>query len=237
MDERHFAQVLREIHPGSGERVLVAVMNDQRDWAIAREQGWYRIPVKRAPKRVGADYLAFYFTGAFPEDQRYRVIFYAPIYAYRLVSRVEMLPEEPDHPRASERYFKIEIGPLQRLTRPIPSHKLRRITFIPTTLNRLLHAQEINDLWDKGRHQDTLWEALKAEEIVAERQIEIQEAGAPYVADFLIPCRIGRVIVMCDADRELNGTNVLHFTAEQLLREIAVCIWRIRERMILYGET
>jgi len=237
MDERRITRVLRETHPGSGERVLVAVMNNRRDFAIAREQGWYRIPVKRAPKRIGADYLAFYFTGAFPEGQRYRVIYYAPVRAYRLAIRTELLPEELDHPRANERYFKIGLGPLQRLAQPIPSRKLRRITFIPTTLERLLNAHEINDLWDKGRHQDALWAALKAEEIEAERQVEIREAEVRYLADFVIPCQIGRVIIVCDVERKAFGPNVLRFTADQLLCETVDCVRRIREAMILHGET
>ena len=163
MDERRIGQVLRETYPGSGERVLVVVMNNQRDWTIACEQRWYRIPVKRAPNRVGADYLAFYFTGAFPEEQRHRIIYYAPIRAYRLATRVELLPQEGDHPRAQDRYFKLEIGPLQTLDPPIRSRKLRRINFIPTTLDSLLHAREINDLWDRRRSRDALWAALKAD--------------------------------------------------------------------------
>jgi hypothetical protein len=149
MDEGRATQILREARPGSGERVLVALINSPRDFDIARDQGWYRIPLQRAPKRVGADYLAFYFTGAFPEDQRYRVIYYAPIRAYRLSTRVELLPQESDHPRAHDRYFRIEIGALLRLERPIVSHRLRRITFISTSMDKLLSAHEINDLWDK----------------------------------------------------------------------------------------
>jgi len=169
MDEHSVVQVLREIRPGSGERVLVAVMNDPRDLAIAREQHWYRVPVKRAPKRVGADYLALYLTGAFPPGERHRVSWYAPILAYRLTTRVDLLPGEAKHPRAQEQYFKIEIGPLQRLAHPIPSPKLRRITFIPTTMERLLNAREIGDLWDKGSGQDELWAAIAADETLAER--------------------------------------------------------------------
>lgn len=161
MDERTIAQVLREARPGSGERVLVAVLNNPRDLAIAREKGWYRIPVERAPRRIGADYLAFYFTGAFPEAQRHKVVFYAPIHAYRLATRVELLPDEPSHPRAHERYFKVEIGSLRQLARPVCSHRLRRITFIPTTLERLLSACEINDLWDRGSGQEELWSATQ----------------------------------------------------------------------------
>jgi hypothetical protein len=161
MDERYIARVLREARPGSGERVLVAVMNNPRDLAIARDKGWYRIPVRRAPRRVGADYLALYFTGAFPEGQRHRILFYAPIHAYRLATRVELLPDEPSHPRAQERYFKVEIGTLERLAQPVPSHKLRRVTFIATTLEKLLNAREINDLWDKGLDQEELWNAIQ----------------------------------------------------------------------------
>jgi hypothetical protein len=161
MDERYIARVLREARPGTGERVLVAVMNNMRDLTIARTQRWYRIPVRRAPRRVGADYLAFYQTGAFPPAERHRISLYAPIYAYRLVTRIELLPEEQDHPRATERYFKLEIGQLLHLERPVPSAKLRRVTFISTTLDKLLDAREINDLWDKGRDQSALWHALE----------------------------------------------------------------------------
>jgi hypothetical protein len=164
MDERRIGQVLRETYPGSGERVLVVVMNNQHDWVIACEQRWYRIPVKRAPSRVGADYVAFYFTGAFPEEQRHRIIYYAPIRAYRLATRAELLPDQVDHPRAGDRYFKIEIGAMIKLTPPILSQKLRRITFIPTSLKKLLSAREIKDLWDRRRYQEALWTALKAEE-------------------------------------------------------------------------
>ena len=148
------AWVIREAHPGSGERVLVAVMNNTRDWDIAQRQGWYRIPIKRAPRRVAADYVAFYFTGAFPPDLRHRVVFYAPIEAYRLAARAALLPDEPDHPRAQDLYYRIEMGPMRRLARPIVSERFRRITFIPTTMERLLSASEILDLWEQRRPRD-----------------------------------------------------------------------------------
>jgi hypothetical protein len=164
MNERRAAQVLREACPGSGDRVLVAVLKEPRDLEIARTQGWYRIPVKRAPRRVGADYLAFYMTGAFPPGERHRILFYAPIHAYRLATRAQLLPQEADHPRTQDLYFRIEIGPLQRLEPPIVSHKLRRITFISTRLDRLLSAREVVELWDKERHPEEVRAALQTEE-------------------------------------------------------------------------
>ena len=137
-------------------RVLVAVMNSTRDFEIARERGWYRIPLRRAPSQIGADYLAFYHTAAFVQE-KWTIRFYAPICGYHIVTRAELLPDEAQHPRAQERYFRIDIGPLEALPAPIPSRKLRRVTFISTTLARLLAAQEINDLWERDIAEEQLW--------------------------------------------------------------------------------
>jgi hypothetical protein len=52
--------------------VLVAVVNHPRDLEIVRLLGWYRIPLRTAPKVVAVDYLAFYQTGTFGE-QRWRI--------------------------------------------------------------------------------------------------------------------------------------------------------------------
>jgi hypothetical protein len=178
VDGWRIARVLRETHPGSSDRVLVAVMNNPRDLEIARTQCWYRIPIKRAPARVGADYLAFYFTGAFPPQQRHRVVYYAPIRAYRLATRAELLPDEPDHPRAQERYFKVEIGALRELDAPIASLRLRRVTFIPTTLDRLLRAREINELWLEKRDDQAVWATLTGAEARPDMEEEEEEGYA-----------------------------------------------------------
>ncbi len=45
--------------------VLVAIITTRRDLEIARVLGWYRIPLRRAPKVIAVDYLAFYQTAAF----------------------------------------------------------------------------------------------------------------------------------------------------------------------------
>ena len=138
-------------------RVLVAVINNRRDLELARQQGWYRIPLGRAPRQVGGDFLALYQTAAFGPQERWAIRYYAQVRRVRIVKRVELLPDEASHPRADDRYFKVEIGPLQELPQPVPSLRLRRITFIPTTLDRLLKAQEINELWMGDGLQERLW--------------------------------------------------------------------------------
>lgn len=145
------------------QRVLVVIVNNCRDWELVQREGWYRIPLARAPRQMAADYLAFYQTAVFG-DEKWAVNYYAPVRRYCVATRRELLPDETDHPRANERYFKVELGPVRPLPRPIPSRRLRRITFIPTTLERLLNAEEINDLWLSRTTEEHLWAAFRGGE-------------------------------------------------------------------------
>jgi len=45
--------------------ILVCLLPSPRDLEIARLLGWYRIPLRTAPKVVAVDYLAFYQPSAF----------------------------------------------------------------------------------------------------------------------------------------------------------------------------
>jgi len=69
---------------------------------IARVLGWYRIPLRFAPKVVAVDYLAFYQTGAFGENHRWRIEAIAPVRGHELTTRRELIRSESDHPRAHD---------------------------------------------------------------------------------------------------------------------------------------
>jgi len=140
--------------------ILVAVMNDPRDLEIARLLGWYRIPLRTAPKVVGVDYLAFYQTSAFV-DGKWRIEYIAPVHGYELRTRAELLRDEPDHPHASHEYYKIQLGSLQRLSKPILAERWRRITFVYTTGQYLLSAETLQDLIVAEDDRRPLWQALR----------------------------------------------------------------------------
>ena len=131
-----------------------------RDMEIARLLGWYRIPLRTAPKVVAVDYLAFYQPGSFAERGG-RVEFVAPVRGHELATRAELLKDEADHPRANEEYFKVQIGPLERLSRPIVAEKWRRLTFLYTTGEYLLKAQTLNDLVVQSDERVVLWKSLR----------------------------------------------------------------------------
>src|SRR5512136_457002 len=123
--------------------ILVCVLPEPRDLEIARLLGWYRIPFRTAPKVVAVDALAFYLPGTFGEAGG-RIEYLAPVRGHELTTRGELLRDEPEHPRAGEEYFKIQLGPLEKLAHPILAEKWKRLTFLYTTGEYLLKAQNLN---------------------------------------------------------------------------------------------
>lgn len=146
--------------PSPTSLILVAVMNDPRDLEIARLLGWYRIPLRSAPKVIAVDYLAFYQTAAFGEE-KWRITYLAAVKGYELTTRAELLRDERDHPAANQEYFKIQISPLIRLPQPVIADRWRRITFLYTTGDRLLQAHTINELIVEDEERRLLWQALR----------------------------------------------------------------------------
>ena len=128
------------------DRVLVAVLNNRRDWELVQTDRWYRLPVKHAPPGTpDFDWLALYFTRAFGED-RWAVHYYAKIEGHELLTRRDLVPTEPDHPRACQWYYKLQIGPILHKIPPVVSARWRRVTFIVTTGDRFMNAGDISEL-------------------------------------------------------------------------------------------
>jgi hypothetical protein len=141
--------------------VLVAILPSPKDLEFARLLGWYRIPLKSAPKVIAVDYLAFYQTAAFNETNRWQIKFIAPVRGHELTTRALLFKEEPDHPRANEEYYKIQIGDMLPLPNPIFADRWRRITFFYTTGYLMNRATSIRDLVVEGEERSILWKTLK----------------------------------------------------------------------------
>jgi hypothetical protein len=140
--------------------ILVAFLPTPRDLDFARLLGWYRIPFKSAPKVVAVDYLAFYQPASFGE-QGGQIQYVAEVRGHELTTRAELLRDEPDHPRAREEYFKIQLGPLEKLKTPVKADKWKRITFFYTTGEYLLRAKTLNELVVDGDERQLLWQSLR----------------------------------------------------------------------------
>ncbi|HLO31369.1 MAG TPA: hypothetical protein VK249_19620 [Anaerolineales bacterium] len=140
--------------------ILVCFLPSPRDLEIARLLGWYRIPLRTAPKVVAVDYLAFYQPSAFGERGG-QIEFISPVRGHELTTRGELLKDEADHPRAKEEYYKIQVGGLERLKEPVVAGKWKRITFLYTTGEYLLKAKTLNDLVVNTDERQVLWRSLR----------------------------------------------------------------------------
>ena len=183
--------------------VLVAIMNNPLDFAVARDRHWYRIPVSSAEKwlkgRWPPRWIAFYQTKIFGQEA-FAINYYSQVIAVREVYRWQLFPDQPRDEKAGRRYYQLLLGPLQRLPESIVSRRRRRIVFIPTTWRRFIGAREINDLYDESPLEERLWLELKRRGIPAERQEFVRLNGRNYALDFAVYCASGKLDVETDGD-------------------------------------
>jgi hypothetical protein len=140
--------------------ILVCVVPAPRDLEIARLFGWYRVPLRTAPKVISVDRLAFYQPSSFG-DSGWRIEFTAPVLGHELATRAELLKDEADHPRAAEEYYKIQVGDMERLQNPIRADRWKRLTFLYTTGEYLLGANHLDDLVVRSDERAHLWRCLR----------------------------------------------------------------------------
>lgn len=236
---------------GRHGEVLIGIMNRKADFEILQEELWYRIPVKSRPRAWPPDWLAIYHTSVFGAD-RYTVQYYGRVRRIERALRRDIFPAETPNLKSDREYYQIHLHQLERLRIPIVSAKPRRNPFIATTWCKFMEAGGINDLFDESPLEDQLWGELKARQIPAERQWEVEAGGKRYYLDFALLCREGKVDVETDGDtwhksrtrqdNERNnavtsaGWHVLRFNTQQI-REAAgtYCISQIETTIRTLG--
>ncbi len=238
---------------GPETSALVGVVTRKKDWELVQTEHWYRIPVRMAPE--GLDrirYIAFYQTRLFG-DQKWGVNWCAPVCSIERAKRRELLPDEPTHAHAETEYYKVRLGELTRLPRPIPSLRWRRIVFIPTSLERLVHAQEINDLFKVSPIEEKLYFTLRDVGLPAERQYFVREGASGYMLDMAVFCRDSNLHIECDGetyhsgrgkaeqDRERDnalttaGWHILRFSGRRILTDTDKCVETVRRTVRRLG--
>jgi len=207
------------------DRVLVAVINRKTDFRAARDDHWYRIPVARLSRGVQAEYLGFFLSGAFKE-QNGAVHYYAQVNGLELVKRRWLLPGEADHPRADEVYYRIALGDLIAKQPPIVNTTRRTIAFIFTTWDRFIHARSIPDLYSKDDYfVDRIYHALRGDGLRPERYWEAERRQHPNAPGLLLMTRDGPLYACTQAgdaalylDMALSHDDILSKIREAITR-------------------
>jgi very-short-patch-repair endonuclease len=219
--------------------MLVAILNNRDDFNLACNQHWYRIPVSSAHRwlkdRWPPQWLSFYQTKVFGQEA-YAIHYYAQVLHIRQVLRCQLFPDDYSDKRTRS-YYQVHLASLQQLPKPIPSRRRRRIIFIPTTWDKFIEAEEINDLYDDSPLEDILWTHFKCWSIYAERQEYVTVKSENYALDFAVYCAQGKLDVETDGDvwhanperaaqdnvrdnaLETAGWKVLRFNTSQIREE------------------
>lgn len=193
------------------DRVLVGVINRKKDLDQARFGHWYRIPHGRAAKGIHAEYMAFFLSRSFGSENG-AIRFYARRTGHELTRRRDLLPDEPQHKRANNLYYKIQLGELREKVPPVLNPTRRPVVFIHTTWDRFMAAEQISDLYSTADHfVDRVYYALHNAGIPAERSWEAEQVTDDGGAQLKIQCQAGEIIASTGSQHQ----DRIHLVAEQ----------------------
>jgi hypothetical protein len=220
--------------PTDTDLLLVAIMPEPRDFEIARLFGWYRIPEKKAPKTLLVDYLAFYQPASFGA-QAHGIYWYAPLLGHELSTRRQLLQNEPNHPRADEAYFKLQIGALQKRIPPLLSARWRRLSFFYTIGAYFNTAQDLTDLLVGNAERELLWQALR------ERGYHTEKAysGESPALELSVLCALGNLqIHLIPEEQTIPVTETpyqLYLPQRRVREQPDACLLTIDEQIARLG--
>lgn len=232
--------------------MLVGVLKSQRDLDILFREKWYRIPLVHAPKRK-FDYIAFYQPLQFGKRGK-SIHYYAKVLSLKRKKRLELLPEEKDHPRSKNIYIKINLGKIIPLSRPIKNIIPRRINFGFTSFDRLMTAKDILELYSIAPTEQIIEKELKKEGIEPKAQFYVPvNKKKRYRLDFAIFCKGGKIAIECDNKKAHNlksqrkkdqikdkvlqalGWKIMRFSEDEILFENKKCREKIKRQVFLLG--
>jgi very-short-patch-repair endonuclease len=222
--------------------MLLAIFKYKISLTTLKEQGWYHIPVARAPKSFKTAHWMCFYQGKIFEKEAYRVQYYGEMDGYEVVPYRNLFPNQFENPKSNLPYYKVHLKELRELSEPIPSIRPRRLSFIPTTFAKFESATQINDLFNDSPLENILWAELKKQDIYAERQWWLPFEKQSRYLDFAIFCNDGFVDMETDGDtyhtnisdikndNERNnqlaqkGWRVLRFNGDKILSDMGHCI-------------
>lgn len=137
---------------GEPKELLVALLPKKTALDILQIESWYHMPVENMPGRWREGWrpkaMAFYQGKVFGQEEAYKIRYSGEVERIDVVPRRELFPDDKENQHKAENlYYRVAIRNLQFRYRPIVSYRPRRLVFIPTTLAKFDHAEQINDLF------------------------------------------------------------------------------------------
>jgi very-short-patch-repair endonuclease len=237
------------------KELLVALLPRVSALDILKTEGWYHIPVEKAPKRWPPKILAFYQGKVFGTEEAYKIRYFGEIYRIDTLARKELFPDdERNQAKAENLYYRLQLKTLEEREQPIISYRPRRLVFVPTTWDKFTLAGQINDLFDDSPLEDRMWYALKRTNLLAERQWKVNFEKHIYYLDFAVFCRNGNLAIETDGytthhestsqidydtwrqnEIEIDDWRFLHYTSKQVQDERTPYLTQIQAEVAQLG--
>ena len=213
--------------------VLVGVLKSKKDLHIVLNKKWYRIPYFYLPKRK-FQYVAFYQPAVFGNRGK-RIEYYARARGEKILKRIDLLPEENDHPWAHEDYVKISLGAIQKLPKPIKNVIPRRVVFGFTSLEALLSSKDMLELYGIPKIEKIVETQLKRSGIKTVREYTVSRGGTRCRIDIAIFCKNGKIAVECDNIKSHSSKNQImkDMKKDAFLRHLGWRVMRLKEKDII----
>ncbi len=207
------------------DRVLVGVINTRRDLNFAQNERWYRIPQARMPNGVHVEYIAFFLSGAVFKEKSGGIHYFAQKRGVELAYRRQLVTQQPDHPRANDVYYKLQLGELREKSPPVLNPTHRTIAFVYSTWDRFVHARTIADLYSPADYYvDRIYHALRNRHVSATRVWDAQKRETGFAPQLRILCQKGTVVASVDQNEGniyLDGQKPDDTILAQIYAEIA----------------
>jgi len=187
------------MHPE--DRVLVGVINRKRDLKHLLEDHWYRIPQDRMHLGIHTEYVSFFLSGGPFKEMSGGIHYYGRLQGVELRTRRDLLPNEANHPRADQTYYRLSISPVKQKKPPVLNPTKRSIAFVYTTWDRFVSAQTIGDLYSKADHfVDRIHAVLRQRGVKSQQLWEAEQTVETIAPGLRIPCNEGVLNVSSKKD-------------------------------------
>lgn len=204
--------------------VLVAVLKSRSDLRILLRDGWYRIPFVFVPKRPFT-HVAFYQPAVFGRRGK-RIEYFGRVAAKKFRRRIELLPDEPNHPRAHDEYLVCTFHSVEKLAKSIRNIVPRRVSFGFTTLEALHEAGDILELYGVPATEQIIQRRLKQFGIIAVPEHAVSAGGKRYRIDLVVWCTDGAVAIECD-NRKAHSSKIQKQKDRQKDAALKYLGWRV----------
>ena len=210
--------------------VLVAVLKNRRDLSCLLCEKWYRIPVDKCPQKKFI-YLAFFEPAKLP-GQGGRIRYFAEPARVEVKNRKTLLPAEKD---SEKKYFQFTFDCVKKLKNQVKNKNGMRVSFGFTTLQKLLKAKEVTDLFDVAPIEKLIRKALQLKELKAYPEYPLRLSATKRVRlDFAVFCRKGALNIECDSTgwHSTKRLIIADKTRDRDLRKLGWSILRLKEAEI-----